>query len=60
MDSFGKPESDGEFKGTIGSEGIKHSRHVSPFSDKTEKLSYEQGGFDGLEPQGLPINLNLS
>jgi hypothetical protein len=49
MDSFAQPESDQEFKGTVGSEGIKHSRHVSPFSDKTEKLSYEQGGFDGIE-----------
>ena len=70
MESFGKPESDSDFKGIVASEGnlyiksqtMKHSRRqISPFSDKTEKLSYEQGDFNTqVEPYGLPLNLNLS
>ena len=48
MDSDAKPDSSGDYKATVGSEGPKHSRVVSPFSDKTEKLSYEQGDFNSI------------
>jgi hypothetical protein len=56
MESFGKIDTDGEYQGVVGSEGnldlknktLNHLRHASPFSDKTEKLSYEQGDFNSM------------
>jgi hypothetical protein len=58
MATFGKNDSDSDFAGLVGSEGnmeSPHKRKISPFSDKTVKLSYE-----GYEQPEIYINITNS